>query len=137
MNRITTCWRLATQSSFVTELMFRDHISEKINKAYSILGIIKRNFIYMDEHTFISLYKSMVRPHVEFANSVWCPFKLGDIKEIEKIQKRATKLIIKLYRDRLYHLNLPTLKYRRLRGDMIEVYKIIHNIYDSVTITDV
>ena len=68
MNRITTCWRLATQSSFVTELMFRDHISEKINKAYSILGIIKRNFIYMDEHTFISLYKSMVRPHVEFAN---------------------------------------------------------------------
>jgi len=74
-----------------TNLMFRDHISEKINKAYSILGIIKRNFIYMDEHTFISLYKS----HVEFANSVWCPFKLGDIKEIEKIQKRATKLIIK------------------------------------------
>jgi len=126
---------------FDTKLMFRDHISEKINKAYSILGIIKRNFIYMDEHTFISLYKSMVRPHVEFANSVWCPFKLGDIKEIEKIQKRATKLIIKLkdkpYRDRLYHLNLPTLKYRRLRGDMIEVYKIIHNIYDSVTITDI
>jgi len=120
---------------FDTNLMFRDHISEKINKAYSILGIIKRNFIYMDEHTFISLYKSMVRPHVEFANSVWCPFKLGDIKEIEKIQKRATKLIIKLkdkpYRDRLIHLNLPTLKYRRLRGDMIEVYKIIHNIYDS------
>ena len=33
--------------------------------------------------------------------------------------------------SRLIHLNLPTLKYRRLRGDMIEVYKIIHNIYDS------
>ena len=103
---------------FDTNLMFRDHISEKINKAYSILGIIKRNFIYMDEHTFISLYKSMVRPHVEFANSVWCPFKLGDIKEIEKIQKRATKLIIKLkdkpYRDRLFHLNLPTLKYSKI-----------------------
>ena len=47
---------------------------------------------YMDEHTFISLYKSMVRPHVEFANSVWCPFKLGDIKEIEKIQKGQLNL---------------------------------------------
>jgi len=89
----------------------------------------------MDEHTFILLYKSMVRPHVEFANSVWCPYKigvLGDLKEIEKIQKRATKLVIKLknksYVDRLIYLNLPTLKYRRLRGDMIEVFKITHNI---------
>jgi len=77
-------------------LTFREHMSEKINKAYSVLGIIKRNFIYMDKHTFIILYKAVVRPHIEFANSVWCPYKLGDIKEIEKIQKRATKLIIKL-----------------------------------------
>jgi len=51
----------------------------------------------MDERTFILLYKSMVvRPHVEFANSVWCPYKIGDLKEIEKIQKIATKLVIKL-----------------------------------------
>jgi len=47
----------------------------------------------IDEHTFVLLYKSMVRPHVELGNSVWCPFKLGNIEEIEKIQKRATKLI--------------------------------------------
>ena len=67
-------------------LSFKDHISQKINKAYSILGI-KRNFIYMDESGFILLYKSMVRPHLEYANSVWCPYKLGDIKEIEKVQK--------------------------------------------------
>ena len=44
----------------------------------------------MDERTFTLLYKSMVRPHDEFANSVWCPYKIGDSKEIEKIQKRAT-----------------------------------------------
>ena len=60
----------------------------------------------------------MVRSHTEFANSVWCPYKLGYIKHIEKVPKRATKLIIELknkpYRDRLCHLNLPTLKYRRL-----------------------
>ena len=59
----------------------------------------------MDEHIFVLLYKSIVRPHVEFGNSVWCPFKLGDIEEIEKIQKRATKLIISLknkpYKERL------------------------------------
>jgi len=76
----------------------------------------------------------MVRPHLEYANSVWCPYKQGDIKELEKIQKRATKLVINFkkipYKDRLMHLKLPTLKYRRLCGDMIEVFKITHNIYD-------
>ena len=69
----------------------------------------------MDERTFTLLYKSMVRPHVKFANSVWCPYKIVDSKEIEKIQKRGTKLVIKLknksYIDRLIYLHLPTLKY--------------------------
>jgi len=72
--------------------------------------------------------------------SVWCPYKIGDSKEIEKIQKRATKLVIKLknksYIDRLIYLNLPTLKYRRLRGDIIEVFKITDNIYDRTVSPD-
>ena len=68
--------------TFDSCLSFRDHISQKINKAYSILGIIKRNFIYMDESSFILLlYKSMVRLYLKYANSVWCSHKLGDIKE--------------------------------------------------------
>ena len=75
----------------------------------------------------------MVRPYLEYANSVWCPYKEGDIKELEKIQKRATKLVINFkkipYKDRLMHLKLPTLKYRQLRGDMIEAFKITHNLY--------
>jgi len=74
------------------------------------------------------------KPHLEYENSVWCPHKQGYVKELEKIQKRATILVINLkkipYKDRLMHLKLPTLKYRRLRGDMIEVFKIMHNIYD-------
>jgi len=66
------------------------------------------------------LYKALVRPHVEYANSVWSPYKKGDIEAIEKIQKRATKLVISLrklpYKERLQHLNLYSLKYRRLKG---------------------
>ena len=65
---------------------------EKINKAFSVLGVIKRNFIHMDKSTFVLLYKAMVSPHLEYSNSVWCPFKKGDIESIEKVQKRATKL---------------------------------------------
>jgi len=77
----------------------------------------------------------MVRPHLEYANSVWCPFKRGDIENIEKVHKRATKLIIFLkklpYLERLRQIKLPTLKYRQFRGDMIEVFKLIHNFYDT------
>jgi len=59
----------------------------------------------------------------------------SDIEQIEKVQKRATKLVVSLsnlpYKERLMLLNLHTLKYRRLRGDMIEVFKIIHYKYDN------
>ena len=76
----------------------------------------------------------MVRPHLEYANAVWCPYKKGGIELIEKVQKRATKLIISLkhptYTERLKQLQLPTLKYRRLRGDVIEVFKMVHEYYD-------
>ena len=120
--------------TFDYRLTFRDHMHQKINKAYSMLGLIKRNFIHMSSSTFLLLYTSLVRPHLDYASSVWCPHKTGDIENVEKVQKRATKLIIELktlpYTERLKRLNLHTLKYRRLRGDMIEMFKIIHNIYD-------
>jgi len=63
------------------------------------------------------------------------PLQKGDIEAIEKVQKRATKLVTLLkklpYKERLLQLNLHTLKYRRLRGDMIEVYKITRDMYDK------
>jgi len=67
----------------------------------------------MDPRTFILLYKALVRPHVEYANSVWSPYKKGDIEAIEKF-KGATKLVISLrklpYKERFQHLNLYSLK---------------------------
>ena len=118
---------------FDTDLSFSRHCREKMNKAYSMLGIIKRNFMYLSETAFVTLYKTMVRSHLEYAHSVWNPHREGLIKDLEKVQMRATKLIKNIkyltYTDRLKHLNLPTLKYRRIRGDMIEVYKILTNRY--------
>ena len=103
-----------------------------------MLGLIKRNFKYLDEKTFILLYKSLVRSHLEYALNVWFPYRKGLINEIESIQRRATKLIPNLkkltYVERLKHLKLPTLVYRRFRGDMIETFKILTNKYNkSVT----
>jgi len=59
---------------------------------------------------------------------------MDDIKEIEKTQKRTTKLVMKLKSKpcRLNYSNPPTLKHSRLRGDTIEVFKITYNIYDTI-----
>jgi len=82
------------------------------------------------------LYKSLVRSHLEYANVVWCPYKKGDISLLERVQRRATKLISSIkhlpYEDRLKKLKLPSLKYRRARGDMIEVFKILNGYYDNI-----
>jgi len=80
------------------------------------------------------MYKSLVRSHLEYANSVWYPKRKMNVEKLERVQKRATKLIPEIskkpYREWLQILKLPTLKYRRYRGDMIEVFKIIKGIYD-------
>jgi hypothetical protein len=121
--------------NFDSKLKFILHLKDKVNKAYGVLGIIKRNFRYVSEEAFITLYKSMVRSHLEYANSVWCPYRQEDIIALERVQMRATKLIHSIkhltYIERLKHLKLPTLRFRRIRGDMIEVYKILTNKYDS------
>jgi len=120
------------------KLTFHEHINEKINTAFKMLGIINRNFIDLDSKTFLLLYKSLVRSYLEYANSVWSPFKVGLIKDLESVQKRATKMVKECnslsYVDRLKYLCLPTLKFRRLRGDMIEVFKITTGYYDACTV---
>jgi hypothetical protein len=121
--------------TFDSCLKFRFHISDRVNKAYSILRIIKRNFTFLDKDSFLILYKSLVRSHLEYANCIWSPHTAQDIEIIEKVQIRATKLIKGIqnlsYIDRLKYLSLPTLYYRRLRGDMIMVFELLSRIYDS------
>ena len=80
-----------------------------------------------------------VRPHLEYAHPVWSPHLKKHINNIERVQRRATKLIDGFknleYQERLLRLNLPTLAFRRLRGDMIEVFKHLH-CYDKSTLND-
>jgi len=59
-----------------------------------MLGLIKRNFIYLTEEAFVTLYKSLVRSHLEYASSLWNPRRQDLIKDLEKDQMRATKLLL-------------------------------------------
>ena len=103
-------------------LSFETHIDTKLNKSNSVMGIIKRSFTYLGEEMFVLLFKALVRPHVlvEYAQSIWSPYLKNHINLVENIQHRSTRLIPGFktftYKERLKQLNLPTLKYRRLRG---------------------
>ena len=116
-------------------LNFDYHINNIVKKANSLMGIIRRAFTTLDCETFPLLFKALVRPHLEYAESVWNPYLKRQIKLIEDVQRRATKWLPGMkdlaYTDRLAKLKLPTLIYRRHRGDMIEAYKILNNKYDS------
>ena len=117
------------------KLNFDRHISTKVNKANAMFGVIRRNFHYMDRKTFVPLYKALVRTHLDYASSVYSPNKMEYIDKIESVQRRATKQLPGMkdltYPERLRLLKLPTLSYRRVRGDMLELYKITHGIYDK------
>lgn len=118
-----------------SSLSFDLHVQEVVKKANKILGLIKRTFKYLDYTTLTLLYKSMVRSHLEYAQTVWSPYKQFSIELLERVQRRATRLLPNLrklpYSQRLNKLKLPTLRYRRARGDMIETFKIIKGFYDQ------
>ena len=118
-----------------SELTFEEHIFSKIKKANSIVGLISRSFEYLSPEMFRTLYIAFVRPHLEYAQAVWCPRLIKHINAIEGVQRRATRLVCRYrdypYEDRLRLLKLPSLKTRRQIGDMVEVYKHLHT-YDKL-----
>eukprot|EP00794_Sanderia_malayensis_P014952 gene14953-16494_t len=79
--------------------------------------------------------KSLVRPILEYASSAWSPHLQKHKDNIENVQRRATKILSGLkefnYSGRLKLLNLQTLTFRRMRGDLIEMLKVLAGIYDE------
>ena len=115
-----------------SRLKFRDHINKKVSIANRNLGIIFRTFTYIDKEMFLNLFKSMVRPHLEYGSPIWSLLYKKDKVIIENVQRRGTRMVKSLkdlpYEARLRELGLPTLEYRRERADQIQVYKILHGI---------
>ena len=114
------------------ELKFSKHVDTKVSKANKLLGLIKHTFKHLTPDILKSLYNTLIRPHLEYATPVWSPHLKGDRDKIEKVQRRATKLVPELrnrtYEERLKHLNLAPLEFRRLRTDLILLYKYSHNL---------
>ena len=118
------------------QLKFQQHISSSVKKANRKLGLIRRSFTHMDKDMFLTLYKSIVRPHLEYGSNIWTTIYKKESIALENVQRRATKLVPGIrhlcYSERLRKLGIPSLQYRRVRSDLVEVYKIINGV-DVVT----
>jgi hypothetical protein len=108
-------------------------LSKVCKTANRILGMISRTFTYKSADIVVLLYKSLVRPHLDYCVQTWRPHLIKDIELIEKVQKRVTRMALPgtehSYEERLKMLKLTTLETRRLRGDLIETFKIMKGVY--------
>ena len=112
-------------------LLWNDQIESCVSKANQMICWISRNLISREKSLMLRVYKTLIRPHLEYCVQLWNPAaEHGNwslIMRIESVQRRFTRMIegvgLLPYSERLQILDLTTLAERRSRGDLIEVYK--------------
>ena len=112
--------------TFSADMKISEQCGIAASKGNQILGIIRRTIMYKEKQLIVPLYKAIA--------IAWRPYRKNDIDKLERIQRRATKMIPELrdlsYESRLLQWGLTTLETRRLRGDQIEVFKIVNGYED-------
>ena len=107
-------------------------VQQAVKKANGMLAFIAKGFEYRSREVLLQLYRVLVRPHLEYCVQFWSPNLRKDILAIEGVQRRFTRLIPGMsglsYEERLDRLGMYSLEFRRLRGDLIETYKILKGL---------
>ena len=111
-----------------TKLDFEDLINIQSKKAKALSGMIMRTFENRSVNILLPIFISLIRPVYEYSNVVWSPYFEKIYKEISL---RITGMRSIVYESRLRALKIPSLEYRRVRGNMIKVYRILTNIYET------
>jgi len=123
---------------FSSDMKVALHCRDSYSKANRILGLISRTITYKNPTILLNLYKSLVRPHLDYCSPVWNPHYSKDIHLLERVQHRFTHLFSELrslpYEERLRQLGLWSLEERRNRTDLIELFKLVKGISGTALI---
>ena len=120
------------------DLTWTQQIKKCIRKANSMIAWVTRNLIVRDLNVMRNVYKTIVRPHLEYCAQLWSPPAVHGnwsiIIELENVQRRFTRLIDGIgtlpYSERLEALQITTLAERRIRGDLIETFKMLNGLVE-------
>ena len=119
-------------------LDWKESIYASIKDANKMISWVTRNIVNKERNVMLSIYKTLIRPKLEYCVQVWnpvaCHGNWSIIIELENVQRRFTRMINNIgllpYSERLLALNLTTLAERRIRGDLIETYRIMNGIVE-------
>ena len=119
------------------DMQWNIHIEKIRSKAATLSYLLLRTFSSANSKLLMDLFKTYVRPTMEYNTSTWSPYIKDDIAEAESVQRKFTRRVCQKsniafsnYNDRLVKLNLESLKSRREKNDLILAYKIIHGFVD-------
>ncbi len=87
---------------YFKQLELENQVDDSVQKANAVLGALRRTFSCWTKDILKMLYTLFVRSHLEYANSVWCPYLKQDIRAIERVQRRATKMVPELKNPKLH-----------------------------------
>ncbi len=116
------------------DLSWHNHIKKVVAKGNRTLGFIKRNIRTFTNSIKMLAYKSLVRPTLEYASSVWSPHQKELVNSIEMVQRRAARYVLHMYQrtesvtEMLKILEWDTLDQRRMRARVVMGYRIIHGL---------
>ena len=120
-----------------SKLNFNQHILQKSKKGYCKVGCLRNNFHTNTPEFYSKIIKSYIRSTVEYGSSIWNTEKMGQIKLIEKPQRRCTKLIKNFYNlsysERLQHIELDSILFRNTVHDLILGFKIVKGFYSDIS----
>ena len=117
-----------------SKLTWSDHINKVVSQGNRSLGMIRRNLRVAPTSVKSQAYQTLVRPHLEYASTVWDPHTQQDSDRIEAIQRRAARYCFRRYdrmaspSEMITRLGWTALAIRRSHARLIFMYKLCHNL---------